>query len=43
MALSDQDFVKYDPKQMEHIERHLDGSQTQGSHFSRGAFTDQKI
>ena len=42
MALSDYDFVKYEPKQMEHLARHLEGSQTAGSHFSKGAFPTAK-
>jgi hypothetical protein len=42
MTLSEYDFVKYDPKQMEHIERHLEGSQTAGSHFAKGAFASAR-
>jgi len=38
MVLKDYDFVKYEPKQMEHLARHLEGSETAGSHFSKGAF-----
>jgi hypothetical protein len=42
MALSNYDFIKYDPKQMEHLARHLEGSETAGSHFSRGVFPTAK-
>lgn len=42
MALEDFDFVKYEPKQMEHITRHLEGSDTAGSHFSKAAFPTAK-
>lgn len=42
MALDEYNFVKYDPNQMEHLERHLEGSHVQGSHFKRGAFPDAK-
>jgi hypothetical protein len=42
MALKEYDFVKYEPKQMEHLERHLEGSETVGSHFARGAFPTAK-
>lgn len=39
MAVKDFDFVKYDPKQMEHIRRHVE-SDVAGSCFARGAFPD---
>lgn len=42
MVLKGYDFVKYDSKQMEHLARHLEGSETAGSHFSRGAFPTAK-
>lgn len=38
MALKDHEFVRDDQKQIDHLERHLEGSETQGSHFARGAF-----
>ena len=42
MVLKDYNFVRYDPKQIEHIERHLEGSCTTGSHFTRGAFSSAR-
>lgn len=42
MAIENYDFVKYDPMQMEHIGKHLEGSETAGSYFSKGAFSSAK-
>ena len=42
MALKDYNFVKYESEQMEHIARHLEGSETAGSHFAKGAFPTAK-
>lgn len=38
MALENFNFVKYDEEKIAHINRHLEGSVTAGSHFKQGAF-----
>jgi hypothetical protein len=42
MTITSYNFEKYNPAQMAHIARHLEGSNTQGSHFIAGAFPDAK-
>jgi len=42
MAIENYNFIKYSPELEEHLNRHLSGSQTAGSHFSREAFDSAK-
>jgi hypothetical protein len=42
MALEDYDFVRYDEAQMAHIQEHIEGKSTLGSHFRRDAFPNAK-
>ena len=42
MTLDDMNFDAYNAKQLDHIGRHLDGSEVAGSHFSAGSFTDAR-
>jgi hypothetical protein len=42
MALEDYNFVKYDEEKMTHLDRHLEGSVTTGSHFKKGVFPNSK-
>ena len=42
MEIKENNFVKYNLETLEHIERHLDGSQTAGSHFAKGSFSDAR-
>jgi hypothetical protein len=42
MGIKDYEFDGHSSKLLEYIERHLTGSETAGSHFRKGAFTDAK-
>ncbi len=42
MAIKDYSFTKYNQELIDHLVRHLQGSQTAGSHFIKGAFPTAK-
>ena len=42
MAIKEYNFEKYNPEKVAHLERHLEGSETAGSHFSEGAFPNAR-
>jgi len=42
MGIEDYSFEKYNPGQLAHLERHLEGSETHGSYFTKGAFLDAR-
>jgi len=42
MGIEDYNFEKYNPEQLAHLERHLEGSETHGSYFIKGAFPDAR-
>lgn len=42
MAIKNYNFQKYNQELVDHLARHLQGSQTAGSHFAKGAFPTAK-
>ena len=42
MPIENYSFTKYDQELIDHLARHLQGSQTAGSHFIKGAFPTAK-